>query len=76
MPNETCKKPIAEHVKNIMRGRKAWGLNHQLQEKWAELPPSQPVLSAADAFEEPEQRMAKRKREAPPTMAVPMGKLF
>ena len=31
MPNATCKKPICEHVKNVLRGRKAWGLRHQLQ---------------------------------------------
>ena len=50
MPNATCKKPIAEHVKNILRGRAAWGLVHPLQAVWAQLPSNELVLSDAAAL--------------------------
>ena len=49
MPNATFKKPIGEHVKNILRGRKAWGCRHQLVDSWAQLPAGKMELTAAQA---------------------------
>ena len=72
MPNATCKKPIAEHVKNILRGRAAWGLVHPLQAVWAQLPSNELVLSDAAALP---QCAAKRARKAAPVKAVTMAAL-
>ena len=62
MPNATCKKPIGEHVKNVLRGRKAWGLAHPLQETWAQLPAGKMVLSDAAALP----ACAPKRERAPP----------
>ena len=72
MPNATCKKPIAEHVKNVLRGRKAWGLEHPLQENWAQLPAGQLVLSNAAALPA---CAPKRARAEGPRASVKMAKL-
>ena len=68
----TCKKPITEHVKNVLRGRAAWGLVHPLQAVWAQLPSSELVLSDAAALP---QCAAKRARKAAPVKAVTMAAL-
>ena len=47
MPNESFKKPIGEHVKNLLRGRAAWGVSHQLTHTWAQMPAGQMQLPAA-----------------------------
>lgn len=70
MPNATCKGPIVEHVKNVLRGRAAWGLQHPLQEEWAQLPPSQPVLAGAVRFApEPTRKRARAPASGAPQMA-------
>ena len=45
MPNESFQKPICEHVKNLLRGRAAWGVKHQLSAVWAQLPAGQLQLA-------------------------------
>jgi len=35
--NETMRAPIAEHVKNLLRGRERWGVKHRLTPKWSQL---------------------------------------
>ena len=67
MPNASFKKPIGEHVKNILRGRKRWGCKHQLTETWAELPAGKMELSAADAHP-----VAARKRSRAAAPARPV----
>ena len=49
-PNITVKDDIAEYVKNILRGRKAWGLKHFLQKEWAKLPQGELVLDKEAAM--------------------------
>ena len=72
MPNESFKKPIGEHIKNMLRGRKAWGLEHPLQENWAQLPAGQLVLSNAAALPA---CAPKRARAEGPRASVKMAKL-
>ena len=59
MKNATFKKPIGEHVKNILRGRARWGCTHQLSRVWAQLPAGQMELTKEQAYPAPS---AKRKR--------------
>ena len=70
--NETLTAPIAEHVKNTLRGRRAWGLQHGLSDTWAELPRGKVVLSKAVAFPGP---LAKRRRSGTGARAVPVQAL-
>ena len=70
------KKEISEHVKNVLRGRAAWGLRHQLQAEWAQLPPTQLHLTKEAAM--PRAAGAKRARvgwRAPGEAAPSMGNL-
>ena len=48
-PNLQIKEEIAEYVKNILRGRKSWGLMHFLQKEWAKLPKGELVLRTSCA---------------------------
>ena len=66
MPNATFKKPIGEHVKNILRGRARWGCNHQLVGTWAKLPAGQMELTGAAAFP---RAAPKRSRSGEPVRA-------
>ena len=72
MPNGTFKKPIGEHVKNTLRGRKAWGLKHVLVDTWAQLPAGQMELAAAVAHP---RGAAKRSRAGAPIRALSMAEL-
>ena len=65
-PNLTMRKPIAEHVKSVLRGRQPWGVKHKLTHKWAQLPKGKSELKGAAAM--PMRRGAKRAR-APPLNA-------
>ena len=74
-PNASMRKPIAEHVKAVLRGRAPWGLRHRLTKTWAQLPSGKLELSADAAM--PKRRGAKRARsgpsalgEAPPQMGA------
>ena len=58
--NKTMRAPIGEHVKNLLRGRHAWGLRHGLQEAWAELPRGQMVLTGAAAMPGPAAKRVRR----------------
>jgi len=74
-PNLSMEKPIAEHVKNVLRGRQAFGLTHGLTRKWAQLPKGKRELSATASLPA---RNVKRARPGPvaPGDAVPrMGSL-
>ena len=51
--NMTLKGPISKFVKNILRGRAAWGVTHHLTEKWAELPNKTMELSNEEAMPGP-----------------------
>ena len=62
MPNAKFKKPVGEHVKNLLRGRAAWGLKHALTATWAELPAGQMELSGAAVHP----RASKKRRRAAP----------
>ena len=53
-------KPLAEYIKNILRGRKAWGLKIKLSGKWAELPKGTVELTNEQAF--PRRQGVKRVR--------------
>ena len=72
MPNATFCKPIGEHIKNTLRGRKAWGLKHMLTGTWAELPAGQMELAASVAHGG---APAKRCRASAPGRAQPMADL-
>ena len=50
MPNGSFQKPISEHIKNIFRGRQAWGCKHQLVHEWAQMPAGQLELPAGKRF--------------------------
>jgi len=67
MPNATFCKPIGEHVKNLLRGRKAWGLKHQLTDTWAQLPAGTMELVGAAAFA---RRVPKKRQRAAPEKPV------
>lgn len=62
MPNETMHRPLGEYLKEVLRGRKAWGLKHRLQDTWAELPSGRMELSIEQAM--PKLRV-KRARAGP-----------
>ena len=62
-PNQTMRKPLAEYLKNILRGRKHHGLGCRLTRKWAELPPGQTELPPEVAF--PARAVEKRARPGP-----------
>ena len=59
MPNGTFKKPIGEHIKNLMRGRQAWGCKHVLTDKWAQLPAGKMELTGADVYARPERKRSR-----------------
>ena len=59
-PNSTVRKPIADYVKNVLKGRKAHGIKHVLQKEWAQLPPNQLHLTKEAAM--PRAASAKRAR--------------
>jgi hypothetical protein len=63
LDNATYRKPIAEHVKNILRGREKWGLRHRLAKAWAQLPAGKLELSDEAAYRV---RARKRGRAASP----------
>ena len=72
MPNESFKKPICEHVKNILRGRKAWGLMHALTDTWAQLPSGTMELPVA---QRQARAPAKRSRAGAPKAPIAMADL-
>ena len=59
-PNATVRKPIADYVKNVLKGRKAHGIKHVLQKEWAQLPANQLHLTKEVAM--PRAAGAKRAR--------------
>ena len=71
-PNATMEKPLAEYVKNILRGRDRWGVSVRLTKLWAQLPAGQLELSDEDAMP----RRSARRARAPPTEAVVVVDLF
>ena len=62
-PNATMRKPIAEHVKNVLRGREPWGLKHRLTKDWAQLAAGKLELKAKVAMRKKDG--AKRARAGP-----------
>ena len=62
MPNQSFKSPITEHVKNILRGRKSWGLKHPLQQVWAQMRAGQNALAAPVAVPGPSKKRARAMR--------------
>ena len=74
MPNADFIKPITEHLKNLLRGRKAWGLAHQLTDTWAQLPAGVLELPLAQRFSRAQPNQ-KRSRAGGPKASVPMADL-
>ena len=60
--NAAMKKPIAEYVKNILRGRAPWGLKVRLSGAFAQLPPGCTRLTNAEAMP---RKAVKRARAGP-----------
>ena len=54
-----------EYVKNVLRGRAAWGLKHRLTRKWAELPAQKRALTMAEAMPRVAKRAANNVRVPP-----------
>ena len=65
--NAYMKARIAEHVKNILRGRRRWGLKVRLSKAWAEAPPTKLELTPAEAMPRAGTKRARDKARAPPT---------
>ena len=72
MKNDMYRKAIAEHVKNVLRGRERWGLKHRLGKMWAQLPAGKLELSLPAAYRG---RRATRAGRAMPTPAAAIGEL-
>ena len=58
--NAKVRQPIADYVKNVLKGRKAHGIKHVLQKEWAQLPANQLHLTKEAAM--PRAAGAKRAR--------------
>ena len=63
-PNATVRKPIADYVKNVLKGRKAHGIKHVLQKEWAQLPANQPAPHKGGCY-----ASCRRRKEGPRGLA-------
>ena len=64
LPNEQMLAPLREYLKNLLRGRARWGLEHRLTATWAQLPTAREALTKEEA--QP-RRSVKRVRAGPST---------
>lgn len=64
-PLETLKGILPEYIKNVLRGRAAWGLKHRLTRKWAELPAQKRALTMAECMPRVAKRAANNARVPP-----------
>ena len=66
---KSLKSPITEHIKEILRGRKEWGIKHILAENWAELPAGTNALSYEASMPGPSAKRARASRPEATRMA-------